>query len=134
MSGNPVAATAGLETLRRADAGVYFNVDSAAERLRTAVDDALVEAGVPHVVQNAGSMFSVFFTDAARVPDYATAREQSTAAFAAFFHSMLDAGVSMPPSAVESWILSAAHDDTALDQVVDAFPAAARAAARAGAA
>ena len=134
LSGNPVATTAGLETLRRADADVYAHVDAAAARLRAAVGEALDAAGVPHVVQNAGSMFSVFFTDAARVPDYATARQQNTAAFAAFFHAMLDAGVSMPPSAFESWFLSAAHDDTALDQVVDALPAAARAAARAGAA
>jgi glutamate-1-semialdehyde 2,1-aminomutase len=134
LSGNPVATTAGLETLRAADAGVYAHVDAASSRLRAAVDEALDAASVPHVVQNAGSMFSVFFTDAARVPDYATAREQSTAAFAAFFHAMLAAGVSMPPSAFESWFLSAAHDDTALDQVVDALPAASRAAARAGAA
>jgi glutamate-1-semialdehyde 2,1-aminomutase len=129
LSGNPVAATAGLETLRRADAGVYAHVDAAATRLRKAVGDALVEAGVPHVVQNAGSMFSVFFTDASRVPDYATARGQNTTAFAAFFHAMLDAGVSMPPSAFESWFLSAAHDGAALDRVIAALPRAAEAAA-----
>jgi glutamate-1-semialdehyde 2,1-aminomutase len=134
LSGNPVAATAGLATLRRADAGVYAHVDAAAQQLRTAVGDALGVAGVPHVVQNAGSMFSVFFTDAPLVPDYATARTQNTASFAAFFHAMLDAGVSMPPSAFESWFVSAAHDDAALDQVIDALPGAARAAARAGAA
>ena len=89
--------------------------------------------GVTAVATAAGSMFSVFFTDAARVPDYVTARGQNTAAFAAFFHSMLDAGVSMPPSAFESWFLSAAHDDAAIDQVVAAFPAAAQAAAGAAA-
>jgi glutamate-1-semialdehyde 2,1-aminomutase len=134
LSGNPVAATAGVQTLRRADPDVYARIDAAAEQLRAAVGQELDSAGVPHVVQHAGSMFSVFFTDAPRVPDYATARGQNTAAFAAFFHAMLDAGVSLPPSAFESWFLSAAHDDAALDQVVDALPAAAQAAARAGAA
>lgn len=134
LSGNPVATTAGLQTLRRANAAVYRQVDSAAAQLRRAVSEALSAASVPHVVQNAGSMFSVFFTDAPAVPDYSTARTQNTAAFAAFFHSMLASGVSLPPSAFESWFLSAAHDDAALDQVIVALPDAARAAARAGAA
>ncbi|MGA7688114.1 MAG: glutamate-1-semialdehyde 2,1-aminomutase [Jiangellales bacterium] len=132
LSGNPVAATAGLTTLRLADHAVYAHVDRAADLLVAEVGAALTRAGVPHVVQRAGSMFSVFFIDAASVPDYATARTQHTAAFAAFFHSMLDDGVSLPPSAFESWFLSAAHDDAALAQVVDALPNAAGAAAKAG--
>ena len=131
LSGNPVAATAGLTTLRLADDAVYARVDAAAATLSRAADEALSAAGVPHVVQHAGSMFSVFFTDSP-VLDYATARTQSTAAYAAFFHAMLDAGVYLPPSAFESWFLSASHDDAALDRVVDALPTAAAAAARAG--
>jgi glutamate-1-semialdehyde 2,1-aminomutase len=51
-------------------------------------------------------------------------------AYAAFFHAMLDAGVYLPPSAYEAWFVGAAHDDAALEQVADALPAAARAAAR----
>jgi glutamate-1-semialdehyde 2,1-aminomutase len=131
LSGNPVAATAGLTTLRLADEAVYARVDQAAGTLSAAAGDALSAAGVPHVVQHAGSMFSVFFTDAP-VLDYAGARTQSTSAYAAFFHAMLDTGVYLPPSAFESWFVSAAHDDAALDRVVDALPAAAAAAARAG--
>jgi glutamate-1-semialdehyde 2,1-aminomutase len=132
LSGNPVAATAGLTTLRLADEAVYAHVDRVAELLATEVGAALTHAGVPHVVQRAGSMFSVFFTDDPSVPDYATARRQHTAAFAAYFHSMLDAGVSLPPSAFESWFVSAAHDDAALARVVEALPDAAAAAAKAG--
>jgi glutamate-1-semialdehyde 2,1-aminomutase len=86
-------------------------------------------------------MFSVFFVDPDVVPngvggqvrDYAGARTQDTAAFAAFFHAMLDRGVYLPPSAFEAWFLSAAHDDAALERVVDALPAAAAAAAAAAA-
>jgi glutamate-1-semialdehyde 2,1-aminomutase len=65
------------------------------------------------------------------VPDYATAATQDTAAYGAFFHAMLDAGVYLPPSAYEGWFLSAAHDDAALDRVVSALPVAAAAAAAA---
>ena len=42
---------------------------------------------------------------------------------------MLDAGVSLPPSVFEAWFLTAAHDDAALEHIVAALPAAARAAA-----
>ena len=52
------------------------------------------------------------------MPDYATAATQSTAAYAAFFHAMLDPGVYLPPSAFEGWFLSAAHDDGAMDRIV----------------
>lgn len=130
LSGNPVATAAGLATLRAADSGVYAHVDAAAATLSQAVTEALSATGVPHYVGHAGNMFSVFFTDSP-VGDYATAQTQNGEAFKAFFHSMLDAGVYLPPSAFESWFLSAAHDERALATVIDALPAAARAAATA---
>ena len=61
--------------------------------------------------------------------DYADASSQDTDVFKAFFHAMLDQGVYLPPSAYEAWFLSAAHDDRALQHVIDALPAAAEAAA-----
>ena len=76
-------------------------------------------------------MFSVFFTELAGVKDYDDARTQDLDAFRGFFHSMLAQGVYLPPSAFEAWFLSAAHDDEAMDRVVGALPAAAKAAARA---
>ena len=75
-------------------------------------------------------MFSVFFREGV-VNNFAEADQQDTAAYAAFFHSMLDAGVYLPPSAYEVWFVSAAHDDRAVQTVLDALPAAARAAAAA---
>jgi glutamate-1-semialdehyde 2,1-aminomutase len=135
LSGNPVATTAGLATLRLATDDVYAHLDKAARVVREGASAALTEAGVPHVVQHAGSMFSVFFTDpgVTEVPDFATASSQHVGRFKAFFHSMLDQGVYLPPSAFEVWFLSAAHDDRALDRVLSALPAAARAAAAQGA-
>ena len=61
--------------------------------------------------------------------DYDEARTQESWRYAAFFHAMLDHGVYLPPSAFEAWFVSAAHDDAALDRLVDALPAAATAAA-----
>ncbi len=54
-----------------------------------------------------------------------TPRRQDTAAYAAFFHAMLDRGVYLPPSAYEAWFVSAAHDDRAVETVLDALPDAA---------
>jgi glutamate-1-semialdehyde 2,1-aminomutase len=73
-------------------------------------------------------MFSVFFADGA-VRNYADAQRQDTRAYAAFFHAMLDRGVYLPPSAYETWFVSAAHDEKAVRVVVDALPMAAEAAA-----
>lgn len=134
LSGNPLATAAGIATLRLADESVYRRVDEASEVLQGAVGEALTHASVPHVIQRAGNLFSVFFGEdaAARgVRNYAEAQAQDVFRFAPFFHSMLDAGVTLPPSVFEAWFLSSAHDDAALSRILDALPAAARAAASA---
>ncbi|HWA67464.1 MAG TPA: glutamate-1-semialdehyde 2,1-aminomutase [Mycobacteriales bacterium] len=128
LSGNPAAVAAGLAQLSNCTPEVYATVDAASQRLSAAVSAALTEGGVAHRVNSAGNLFSVFFTDT-EVIDFATASTTSTRRYAAFFHAMLDRGVYLPPSAYEAWFLSAAHDDAALDRVIDALPAAAAAAA-----
>lgn len=130
LSGNPLSVAAGIATLTAATPEVYARVDVAATTLADALDAALTDAGVVHAVPRAGSLFGVtFLPDAPR--DYATALTQQSWRYAAFFHAMLDAGVSLPPSVFEAWFLTAAHDDEALQTVIDALPAAARAAASA---
>ncbi len=132
LSGNPVATAAGLATLQAATDDVYAHLDAVADTLRAAVADTFSAAGLPHVIQSTGSMFSVFLTpDAAPVTDFAGAQRTDVAAYGALFHSMLDQGVHLPPSAYEAWFVSAAHDDRAVQVVLDALPAAAEAAARA---
>lgn len=128
LSGNPLATAAGLATLRLADDAVYATVDARSLELQAAVADALSAASVSHHISTAGSLFSVFFREGA-VANYADAKAQDQAAFARFFHSMLDSGVALPPSAFEAWFLSAAHDDVAMGRIVEALPGAARAAA-----
>ncbi len=129
LSGNPLATAAGLATLRACTPGVYARVDEAAATVAKLAADALAAAGVPFRLQQAGSLFSVFLGVSGPVRDFAGARGQSPAAYAAFFHAMLDRGVYLPPSPYEAWFLSAAHDDAAIGRVADALPAAARAAA-----
>ncbi len=130
LSGNPIATTAGLRTLQLATPEVYAHLDRTATVISEAAGSALAEAGVAHRVQRAGTMFSVFFAEG-EIRNFADADNQDTAAYGAFFHAMLDAGVHLPPSAYEAWFVSAAHDDEAVQHVLDALPGAARAAAAA---
>jgi len=130
LSGNPVAVAAGLATLRAADADVYTALDANAARLGGLISDALRAESVPHRVQFAGNLLSVFFTDD-EVHDYAAAQAAATWRFPAFFHALLDRGVYAPPSAFEVWFVSAALDDDAWQAIADALPAAARSAATA---
>ncbi|MBN1174997.1 MAG: aminotransferase class III-fold pyridoxal phosphate-dependent enzyme, partial [Micromonosporaceae bacterium] len=130
LSGNPVAVAAGLATLRHCTGEVYATVDRRARQIGDLVSERLSACGVPHVLNRAGSLFSVFFTDRDEVTDYAGARSQSAARYAAFFHAMLRQGVYLPPSGFEAWFCSAAHDDAAVARIADALPSAARAAAR----
>ncbi len=130
LSGNPVATAAGLATLRLADDAAYAHVDQVAAAISEAASEALTVAGVAHRLQSNGNMFSIFFGDLPAVRDYATAQTQDVAGFRAFFHAMLEQGVYLPPSAFEAWFCSTAHDDRAVQHVLDALPAAAAAAAR----
>jgi glutamate-1-semialdehyde 2,1-aminomutase len=128
LSGNPVAAAAGLTTLQHSTDQTYQHLHWAAREIGGAVSEALAKQGVAHRVQYAGTLFSVFFTDE-DVTDYAAARRQSVRSFAGFFHAMLAGGVYLPPSAFEAWFVSAAHDEDAVGQVLNALPLAAEAAA-----
>lgn len=130
LSGNPVAVASGLATLRAADAPVYRALDANATRLGGLIGDALSAAGVTHRVQYAGSLVSVFFSNA-EVVDYAGAKAAQTFRFAPFFHALLERGVYPPPSAFEAWFVSAALDDDAFAVIESALPAAAAAAAAA---
>jgi glutamate-1-semialdehyde 2,1-aminomutase len=128
LSGNPVAVAAGLATLRAADASVYAALDAHAARLGDMIDKALAAEGVPHRVQYAGNLLSVFFTED-EVHDYAGAQAAETWRFPAFFHALLERGVYAPPSAFEAWFVSAALDDDCFGVLESALPFAAAAAA-----
>ncbi|SMH29310.1 glutamate-1-semialdehyde 2,1-aminomutase [Rathayibacter oskolensis] len=132
LSGNPVAVAAGIRTLQLADDAVYASLDRTALTLQQEVSAALSAEGVAHTVQRAGNLFSFVFSDLGRpIRDYAEVQAQEAFRYPAFFHAMLAAGVSLPPSVFEAWFVSAAHDDAAIGRIVDALPAAAKAAAAA---
>lgn len=120
LSGNPVASAAGLATLQQCTPAVYERLDVVSAALQTAVSEAFTKHSIPHRIQHAGSMFSVFFDDA-EVTNFDQAKSQDAAAYGRFFHAMLSRGVHLPPSCFESWFVSAAHDDAAVEHIVDAI-------------
>src|SRR5271154_5737995 len=127
LSGNPLATAAGLATLRACTPEVYARVDTAAAAVAKLAASALSSAGLPFWLSEAGNLFSVFLGRTEPVRSFADARQQSGAAYAAFFHAMLDGGVYLPPSPYEAWFTSAAHGEAELDRIAAALPPAARA-------
>ncbi len=130
LSGNPLATAAGLATLRACTPEVYGAVDLFAGALSKLVSAELSAAGMSRTTCPPRAACSPSSSAApTSVTNFADAKDQSTAAYAAFFHAMLDGGVYLPPSAFEAWFTSAAHGEEELSRVSDALPAAARAAA-----
>jgi glutamate-1-semialdehyde 2,1-aminomutase len=115
LSGNPLAMTAGIATLTAlASPGVWDGIDRAAADLARRLGEAAREAGVPVVVNRAGTMLTVFFASAP-VYDWESARRSDTDRFARFFRTMLDAGVYWVPAQFEAAFLSAAHGAAELE-------------------
>lgn len=111
LSGNPVATAAGqaaLELLRAG--GVYEHLEEKSARLEQGLRQRAAAVGLPVTINRVGSMLTVFFTPGP-VIDYTSAKQSNTRAFAAFFHSMLGDGISLPPSQFEAWFVSMAHSN-----------------------
>ena len=120
LSGNPLAMTAGLATLKRLrDASVYERLERAGERLCRGLADAASEVGVQTVTNRVGSMWTSFFTDEP-VTDWATASKSDRTLYGKFFHAMLTQGVYLAPSQFEAGFISIAHTDELLDATIEA--------------
>jgi glutamate-1-semialdehyde 2,1-aminomutase len=120
LSGNPVAVAAGIAALDLArDLEPYPSLTASAETLAEGLAKAFADLGVPATVNRAGSLLSVFFTDAP-VRDFVGARAADHERFARFFHHLLDRGVWLPPSGYELWTLGTAHGPEEIERVVGA--------------
>ena len=132
LSGNPISMAAGIATLTTADASVYETIDALSAELHGAIREAFDAKGLNYSIQTAGNLFSVAFgTAESGVKNYEDVKNSETFRYAPFFHSMLDSGVYLPPSAFEAWFLSSAHTEDVMQRIVDALPEAADAAAAA---
>ena len=124
LSGNPLAVTAGLETLKRLrKPGAYEQLEQRSAALAEGLGTAAKKAGVSLTQTRVGSMMGAFFT-AEPVMDWGSAKKSDTKVYGKFFHQMLDAGVYLAPSQFEAAFMSLAHTATDIDRTINAADAA----------
>ncbi len=121
LSGNPLAMTAGLETLKAIDEdeNFYQKLNDSCEYLYRGLKNSLEELSLNYSFNYVGSMFTLFFTDQ-KVFDFTSAKTSDTKMFTAYFNKMLERGIYLPPSQFEACFVSAAHTETDFDQTIKA--------------
>ncbi|GFE56895.1 glutamate-1-semialdehyde 2,1-aminomutase [Geobacter sp. AOG1] len=120
LSGNPLAMTAGIATLRLLQQeGFYRKLEEKSACLSAGIAQAAKDAGYPIYSTRVGSMFCAFFTRG-EVRDWPTAAQCDTKAFATYFRTMLEEGIYLAPSQFETAFVSAAHSDSDLDRTIAA--------------
>lgn len=120
LSGNPLAMTAGIETLKLLqEKDFYKNLEEKSAYLANGIAKAAKDAGYPIYSTRVGSMFCAFFTKG-EVHDWPTASACDTKAFAKYFTSMLEQGIYLAPSQFETAFVSIAHSEADLDATIAA--------------
>ena len=120
LSGNPLAVTAGIETLKKLKAsGVYARLERRGRQLAEGLAHAARQTHVPFYQTRVGSLLGGFFTEGP-VVDYRSAKRSDTARYARFFHGMLERGSYFAPSQFEAAFVSTAHTEADIDRTVSA--------------
>ncbi|WJY28157.1 glutamate-1-semialdehyde 2,1-aminomutase [Sporosarcina trichiuri] len=120
LSGNPLAMTAGIETLKRLTPASYDHFMKLGDQLEKGFREAAQANNIPHTVNRAGSMIGFFFTNE-DVVDYESAKTSDLKLFAEYYRMMADEGIFLPPSQFEGMFLSAAHTEEHIAETVKAF-------------
>jgi glutamate-1-semialdehyde 2,1-aminomutase len=126
LSGNPMAMTAGLETLDLLKSKkVYQALGEKTTYLTEGIIKSAEERGIPITINRATGLFTVFFTRGP-VTHYQRAKMSDTKRFAQFFIQMMEEGIYLPPSQFEAWFISLAHSQKDLDRTIEACDSAFR--------
>lgn len=120
LSGNPLAMTAGITTLRALQKpGVWAHLEETGQTLLSGLSAAAEEAKVKISHSRIGTMFGFFFTDQP-VINWSTAKRADTKAFGRFFQAMLENGVYIAPSQFEAGFLSTVHGEAEIKKTIEA--------------
>ncbi|WAA11595.1 glutamate-1-semialdehyde 2,1-aminomutase [Fervidibacillus halotolerans] len=117
LSGNPLAMTAGYETLRQLTKEDYEQFRRKGEKLEKGFRKAAEKYDIPLTVNRAGSMIGIFFTDQP-VVNYESAKTSDLTLFADYYRAMADQGIFLPPSQFEGLFLSTAHTDELIEKTI----------------
>jgi glutamate-1-semialdehyde 2,1-aminomutase len=119
LSGNPLAMTAGYETLKLLTRESYIEFNRKADRLEEGLSKAASDYEIPHTINRAGSMIGFFFTNEP-VINYEAAKTSNLEYFASYYRSMANEGIFLPPSQFEGLFLSTAHTDEDIEFTIEA--------------
>jgi glutamate-1-semialdehyde 2,1-aminomutase len=120
LSGNPIAVTAGLMTLKLIQAeGFYEKLTAQTQKLMDGLKQAADDAGVTFNAQSVGGMFGLYFSKTCPT-SFEEVMQSDKDAFNKFFHSMLDSGIYLGPSAFEAGFVSAAHSNADIAFTINA--------------
>ncbi|MGP4061544.1 glutamate-1-semialdehyde 2,1-aminomutase [Halobacillus sp. H74] len=119
LSGNPLAMTAGYETISAMTKDAYAAINRKVDRLIEGYQQAAEKHGVPLTVNRAGSMVGFFFTDEP-VTNFETANQSDLAMFTRYFQGMVQEGIYLPPSQFEGLFLSVKHSDEDIEKTIEA--------------
>lgn len=120
LSGNPLAMTAGIETLKKLSPASYDQFLKLGDQLEAGFREAATKYNIPHTVNRAGSMIGFFFTDE-KVVNYDIAKTSDLELFADYYRLMAEEGIFLPPSQFEGMFLSTAHTEELIAKTVAAF-------------
>ncbi|OIJ18353.1 glutamate-1-semialdehyde-2,1-aminomutase [Anaerobacillus alkalidiazotrophicus] len=119
LSGNPLAMTAGYETLSQLTEAHYAEFERLGIKLASGLSEAATKFGIPHYTSQAGSMVGFFFTGE-EVINYDKAKTSDLERFATYFRYMIEEGISLPPSQFEGMFLSTKHTDEDIEKTIAA--------------
>lgn len=120
LSGNPLAMTAGIETLKQLTPESYDHFVKLGDMLEEGFREAATKYNIPHTVNRAGSMIGYFFTNE-DVTNYDKARTSDLELFADYYRLMAEEGIYLPPSQFEGMFLSTAHTEEHIEKTIEAF-------------
>ena len=121
LSGNPLAMSAGIATLKKVGAPGFFDALTETTRsLVTGMAQAAADAGVPLATESVGGMFGLFFTENDRVSSFAQVMACDSERFSTFFHGMLKRGIYLAPSAFEAGFVSVTHSEAEISETLTA--------------
>ncbi len=124
LSGNPVAMAAGLKTLELISQPDFFSrLEDKVSALTTGMKMIAQEHGIPFTTNQVGGMFGLFFSEEARISNFAQASACDAERFKTFYHGMLEAGVYLAPSSYEAGFVSSAHTDEDITDTLEAVEA-----------
>src|SRR5215510_14024701 len=120
LSGNPLAVTAGIETLKLVGStGAYARLSELGTLMAEGLRKAIRDSGIVACVNQLGSMFTVFF-GVDQVQDYTTATRSDTSLFARYFQGMIDRGIYLPPSQFETAFISLVDGEAEIEETIAA--------------